>query len=288
MRPLIPWHQRRTGSTALLVTALSVGCGTAGSPARTAAAPEAPSAFTYGPFEAVYEIASHSHTEQEFGGQVQTVDFSMTYYITARAVQSGDAAQLTITLDSVPKMSDLPAGAGISKEEVQRAAGTTYRGILAPDGEIVGFQSSATGGQFAEQLNTSMERFFPRIPSGGVGPGLTWSDSVSTTAHSGGLELGVQTTTSFAARDWLTRNGIQALEVHAVADYTVSGGGSQGGMDIGVDGSGVRRAMLYLAQDGRFLGGTTADTSNMVATVAAVGAMIPVSQIRHDTVRVVQ
>ncbi|MDH3290283.1 MAG: hypothetical protein OEO20_01480 [Gemmatimonadota bacterium] len=288
MRSLTPWHQRLAGAAALLATALVVGCSASGSTARTAAAPELPSTFTYGPFTAVYEIASHSHTEQDFGGQVQTVDFSLTYYITATAVQTGGAAQLTITLDSAPKMSDLPPAAGISKEEIQRAAGTTYRGILAPDGEILAFQGSTAGGQFAEQLNTAMERFFPRIPIAGLAPGQTWSDSASTTTQSGGLDLGVETTTSFEARDWLTRNGTQALEVAAVADYTVSGGGSQSGMDIGIDGSGVRRSLLYLAQDGRYLGGATADTSNLVATVAAMGAMIPVTQIRHDTVRVVR
>jgi hypothetical protein len=288
MRSLTPRREHLADVVALLAAALAVGCSASGSTARTAAAPEAPSTFTYGPFTAMYEIASHSHTEQDFGGQVQTVDFSLTYYITATAVQTGGAAQLTITLDSAPKMSDLPPGAGISKEEIQRAAGTTYRGILAPDGEIMAFQGSTAGGQFAEQLNTAMERFFPRIPGEGLTPGQTWSDSVSTTTQSGGLDLAIQTTTTFAALDWLARNGTQALEVAAVADYTVSGGGSQGGMDIGIDGSGVRRSVLFLAQDGRYLGGATADTSNMVATVAAMGAMIPVTQIRHDTVSVVR
>lgn len=288
MRSQTPWHQRLAGATALLATGLLVGCATSGTPAAGAAAPAAPSSFTYGPFTAEYAVASYNHTEQDFGGQVQTVDFNMTYYITTTAVQTGGASQLTITLDSIPTMSDLPAGAGISKEEIQRAAGTTYRGILAADGEILGFQASATGGQFAQQINTAMERFFPRIPSGGVAPGQTWSDSVTTTTESSGLELGIQTMTDFTAHNWLARNGTQALEVSAVANYSVTGGGSQGGMDIGIDGSGVRRSLLYLAQDGRYLGGTTADTSNMVATVAAMGAMIPVTQIRYDTVRVVR
>ncbi len=288
MRWHTPWHRRLAGASALLATAVATGCSTSGTTARSAAAPVTPSRFAYGPFTAVYAVASHNHNEQEFGGQVQTVDFSMTYYITATAVGTGGATQLTITLDSIPTMSDLPAAAGISKEEIQRAAGSTYRGILAPDGEIVDFRGTTSGGQFAEQLNTGMERFFPRIPRGGVAPGQTWSDSVSTTTQSGGLDMSIQTTTAYAAGDWITHNGTAALAVTAVADYTVSGGGSQGGMDIGVDGSGVRHSQLYLAQDGRYLGGTSADTSNVVATVAAMGAMIPVTQIRYDTVRVVR
>jgi hypothetical protein len=58
------------------------------------------------------------------------------------------------------------------------------------------------------------------------------------------------------------------------------------GTEIDLSGTGIRHGTLYLSEDGRFLGGVSADTANMTATVAAMGAIIPVFQTRYDTVTV--
>jgi len=133
-----------------------------------------------------------------------------------------------------------------------------------------------------------MEHFFPRIPSGGVAPGQTWSDTLSVTTSSSGLDISAETHTDYSARAWGDYQGTRALEVASEASYSVSGGGVQQGAEITLDGSGINHGLLYLASDGRFMGGTSTDSSNMTATVAAMGAMIPITQVRHDTLKVVR
>lgn len=275
---------------AVAVGGLSLACGSAaGGAAGTAAgeaAPLAVEAFLYRPFTTQYRIASRNHTEQEFGGQVSAVDFNMAYFIGADATAAGDAMRLTMTVDSIVPAGTFPPG--VSASDLQGAVGATFSGSLAPTGEISDFQGGTGTGQFLEQLNTSMQRFLPRVPAGGAHAGQLWSDSATLSTASAGLDLEIATVTEYQARAWGTYAGAQALEVGAVSQYTIAGGGSQGGTEITIDGTGTSHIRLYFGADGRLLSQASADTANFTATVLAMGAIIPVTQIRHDTVSVVR
>jgi hypothetical protein len=54
-----------------------------------------------------------------------------------------------------------------------------------------------------------------------------------------------------------------------------------------MEGSAVQRSNRYVSPDGRYLGGTSADTSFSTALVVAMGSSIPVTQIRFDTLAIV-
>jgi hypothetical protein len=254
-----------TAVVALAVAGLNFACGstgaTTGTPAR-ASAPVTVESFRYQPFTAQYRIASRNHTEQEMGGQVNAVDFSLAYFIGAQATPAGDAMRLTI--------------------------GATFSGTLAPTGEVSDFQGGTGTGQFLEQLNTSMRRFLPMVPADGAHANQTWSDSATISTSSAGLDLEIATVTDYQAGSWGTYAGVQALEVNAVSQYTIAGGGSQGGTEITIDGTGTSHIRLHFGANGTLLSQASADTANFTATVLAMGAIIPVTQIRHDTVSVVR
>lgn len=283
--------RRRLGTAVVAVAAagLSFGCGSTGAAAgtpTTASVPSAVESFLYRPFTVQYRVASHNHTEQELGGQVNTVDFDMAYFIGAHAAAADDAMRLTMTVDSI-----VPAGAmppGVSASDLQGAVGATFSGTLAPTGEVSDFQGGSGTGQFLEQLNTSMRRFLPIVPAGGAHPDQAWSDSTTLSTSSAGLALEIVNVTDYQAGSWGVYAGMQALEVSAVAQYTIAGGGSQGGTEITIDGTGTSHLRLHFGADGRLLSQASADTANFTATVLAMGAIIPVTQIRHDTVSVVR
>lgn len=282
---------RRPVGTALVAAfGLSLGCGspgaTAGPPARAAAPAVAVESFLYRPFSAQYRVSSHNHTEQELGGQVNTVDFSLAYFLGAQAAGGGEAMTLTMTVDSIVPAGSLPPG--VSTSDLQGAVGATFSGTLAPTGQVSDFQGGTGTGQFLEQLNTSMQRFLPRVPTGGAHPDQAWSDSTTVSTSSAGLDMEIATVTDYQAGAWGVYGGMQALEVSAVSQYTIAGGGSQGGTEITIDGTGTSHLRLHFGADGRLLSQASADTANFTATVLAMGAIIPVTQIRHDTVSVVR
>ena len=277
----------------LPVTALSVvaalssaGCGAGvSSSASSTAAASTPSRFTYRPFSTSYEIHTHTLQEQEFGGQVNTVNIGVRWWVTTTADGSSTPWPLTIRVDSTPEVTG--AAPGLSNADVEQAIGAVFTGTLSPEGNVADFQSGDSASVFLQQQARSFERFFPRIPVGGVAPGQTWTDTVDVQTGSGGLDIQVETITASSAGAWIEHHGTRALEVKSVSNYTLVGAGSQGGTEIDLDGTGTSYQTAYLGADGRFLGRTAVDTTNMTATVAAMGAMIPILQVTVDTVTAV-
>jgi len=267
------------------VTTLVVGCSTAPS-SGAPPVPREPARFTYGPFSETYAIVSHTHQEQELGGQITTVEYALRWRMTASTDPSGGEAGLTMTIDSAPTITG--TAMDLRQGDLARAAGTKFVGTLSAEGRVEGLQGGDTTNTFLQQLAQSAERFFPRVPAGGAAPGQHWTDTLSTTTNSGGLEIHIEFVSHSEASRWIDRDGTRALEVASVTDYSLAGGGTQMGAEIDLEGTGSRHGIAYLAADGRFLGSISADTSNMTATVAAMGMMVPIVQMRHDTVAVVR
>ena len=267
-------------SCVILATA---GCGASGSGGGgRETQPAEPARFTYAPFDATYRIASHTHMDQDFGGQVNTTEYAVHWYLTAVNVPP----TLTFTIDSVPVITGV--NPGINTNDLQAAAGARFTAKLSPNGLVTDFVGGDASNTFLQQLAQSLERFLPRVPTEGVAPGQSWIDTLNVTTSSGGLDIEVELITRSQADSWVAHEGNQAVLVSTVTDYTLSGGGVQMGTEIDLDGTGVRHGTLYLGNDGSFLGGFSADTANMTATVAAMGTIIPIFQARYDTVAVVR
>jgi len=282
---MITTRTARTAAVGLLLCTsfAALGCGTTGSAGTgsSEAAPETPVRFSYAPFDATYLIASHTSQEQDFGGQVNASEFAMHWYLSV----VNSASELTLTVDSAPKITGVAQG--VSQTDLDQAAGLVFTGTLSPEGRISDFAGGDASSDFTQQLAQSVERFLPRVPAGGAAAGQAWVDTLETTTGSGGLEINVQLITRSQADSWMEHEGGQALLVTTTTDYSMSGGGTQMGSEIDIDGTGVRHSTLYLGADGLFLRGISADTANLTATVAAMGAIIPIFQTRHDTVAAV-
>jgi hypothetical protein len=274
----------------LAATGLALGCGsggaTGGSAREQTPAPAVVDNFVYGPFATSYRLVSRNHTEQEFGGQVTAIDFDTELFLSAEAVPADDGNALSLTIDSIVPGSTLPPG--VTQADFEGATGATFRGTLHPTGEITDFQTAEGSGSLLTQMNRSMRNFLPAVPEGGVHPGETWTDSTTIMAPSGGMDIEVSTVTTYESGDWTDESGLRVLPVSARSDFTVAGGGNQGGTEITIDGTGVSWSQLQLSADGRLVSRIAADTANMTATVIAMGTIIPITQIRFDTLSVVR
>ncbi len=281
------------GATSLAVAiGLAGGCSSAGTMSeRARGEPPAPTTidlFTYAPFATAYRLASRNRTEQEFGGQVSTFEFGAAIYLSAEAAPEPDADgfSLSMTVDSMVPTGTLPPG--ISAEDFSAAAGATFAGVLQPTGDITDFEGTESGSALVTQMNQSMSRFFTPVPETGAGANQTWTDSAAVMSGATGMDIEVSTVTTYESGNWMEENGVRVLPVTARSEIAVAGGGMQGGTEITIDGTGVSWTELRLAADGRLLSRFSADTMNMTATVIAMGTIIPITQLRYDSLSVVQ
>lgn len=277
----------RTAFSVVAAVALLGGCGAGGTTSGTVDTP-APvvHSFEYAPFAVTYRLASHTRTEQEFGGQVNAMEYAMATYMAAEAVSGGaGGTDLTMHIDSLVPLGSLPPGVGAS--DLEGVVGATFRGTMAPTGKIVDFEAGAGSGPLLAQLNQSMPRFFSVVPEGGAQPGKVWADTSTVSAGGMGTDLEITTITTYSAAEWVEQGSLRALPVSAKAEYTLSGAGSQGGAEFILDGTGVSWVTILFADDGRLVERTAADTVNMTASVVSMGAVIPITQVRADTLTVV-
>jgi hypothetical protein len=276
----------RLGLTAIAISSalVSGGCGAGGAAGSDVAAAPAPSvtAFRYAPFAVSYRLASHNRTEQEFGGQVNTMEYVTATYLIAEAVPTGSGSTaLSMRVDSLVALGPLPPG--VSQAALDGVKGATFRGTLAPSGEISDFEAGQGSGPLLDQLNQSMQRFFSVVPASGAQPGQSWSDTSTIAAGGEANDLEITTVAAYTAGEWTRQGAVRVLPVSARADYTISGTGSGGGAEFVIDGTGVSWVELLLADDGRLFQRVSADTMNMTATVLSMGTIVPVTQVRADS-----
>jgi hypothetical protein len=275
------------GLTGIAVLALAgttfTGCSSSAGGAAASPPPETPERVVYQPFATRYVAASRGRVEQVFSGQAVVSEFGMRYYLAAEAVSAGDVMDLTLTVDSVPHIE----GAGLSPAEAALTAGTRFTGILQPEGNIGEFAGGDTTLALVRQLGSGLERIFPQLPLGGVVLGQVWSDTVETVSPGSGFDIQIRVVVDHRAVEWTQHVAGRALHIESVAHYTLSGEGMQGGSEISIEGNGVQHSHRYVSPDGRYFGGTSADTSRSTALVLAMGSEIPVTQIRFDTLAVV-
>lgn len=273
------------GITLLAVAGIILaGCGGSGGGAAQPPPPAVPQRILYQPFALRYAVSSHGRVEQVFSGQAVVSEFGMRYFVSAEAVAAGDVMNLTLTIDSVPHIE----GAGLSRAEATHAAGTRFTGVLEPQGNITAFGGGDSTVALVRQLASGLERIFPQLPLGGVVPGQRWSDTVETVSPGTGFDIAIRVVLDHHAVEWTQHIGGRALHITTLATYTLAGEGMQGGSEISIEGSGVQHSHRFLSPDGRYLGGTSADTSLSTATILATGGSIPVTQIRFDTLTVVR
>ena len=286
-----------TAATICAVTACTAHTGAAPTPTPTpapvppAAAPppvtRAADVVRLGPSALRYLVHQQIHVEQQFQGQTQVIDRGFRLFVASTITGPADSAgyPVTFTLDSIVPDSGpaIPLTLNLAS-----ARGLRYTGRLTPAGE---FRQMATSDSALAQTFTQIvggfRTFYPRLPRGGLALGAEWTDTVSTSDRAG-IDVTVKAIGHSRAAAWEQRNGTRCLRLEVRSPYTVVGAGQQGGQPLEVSGTGTRTGVHFLAIDGRYLGGEVHDTSAIVVALPLQGMTVPVRQVSHATIAVLQ
>lgn len=255
-------------------------------PAPPAAAPPAqPATIRLGPSALRYVAHRRIHAEQQIQGQTRTVDFGVRLFLAATISGPADTVgyPIMLTVDSIVPDSGTPIPPTANLGAVR---GLTYSARIAPTGELRGaMPSDSVVAQRVAQIYGSLLTFYPRIPAGGLTFGADWTDTLTTTDRTV-VEVTSTAVTRSRAGSWEERSGARCLRLEVSSTHTIAGSGFQGGQPVEVTGTGARSAVLFLAVDGRYLGGEAHDSSSITITFPVEGATVPVRQITRSTIAV--
>ncbi len=271
------------------VCVTAAGIAACGRPAaRPAATPiaeaELPTSrlVTYQPFSATYRAASHRQVEQEFNGQRTTSRVEMDLYLSAELVRGEEDLRATMRVDSVPVLT------GLSARDAEGLTGSVFTAVLSPTGEIRDFAGSESDADLMRQLALQMREFFPQLLPEGAEPGQHWSDTAETKAGTHDLDLLIRSVNHHQVLGWGQWAGERGLHIETISDYTLTGSGFESGQEYTLEGVGIEHRDQYVASDGRFLGQVSVDTLRSTALLPAIGATIPITQTRTDSLTIVR
>jgi hypothetical protein len=233
-----------------------------------------------------YVVYRRLRIEQSFGGQQQLQDLGARVFIGVIITGPADANgyPATFTVDSVVSDSGTPQPIA---DIMSRVHALVLAGRLAPRGDFQGSTPSDTASaQSIAQLVGNFRDFLPRIPAEGVRMGTTWTDTMALTQASGGGAVTRRATVHSTAAGWEDHAGTRSLRIESSATYTVAGAGQNGGQSFEVGGTGTTTARAFIAEDGRFLGGESQDSTSLTVSLPAQGLAIPVTQVLRSTVSV--
>jgi hypothetical protein len=233
-----------------------------------------------------YLVYRRLRIEQSFGGQQQLQDLGARVFIGVIITGPADANgyPATFTVDSIVSDSGTPQPIA---DNMSKVHALVLAGRLAPRGEFQGSTSSDTASaQSIAQLVGNFRDFLPRIPAEGVRVGTAWTDTMSLTQASGAGAVTRRATIHSTAAQWEDHAGTRSLRIESSATYTVAGAGQNGGQSFEVGGTGTTTARAFIAEDGRFLGGESQDSTTLTVSLPAQGLAIPVTQVLRSTVSV--
>ncbi len=253
-------------------------------PARPAAAAALPTTLRYTPGAGRYRMEVATQVAQEMMGQTTDVALTQSLVLSTSLAAEGANLTLSVTVDSISVTGNSP---GVDAAALNSARGSTVRAAFTPSGHAIASPTPAdSGSAIVQQLRRTFREFLATLPEGPVGPGTSWTDTVS---QSGPIPGGSGQTSSRSIRQhrvsgWEARDGGQALRITTSGTFSISGQGEVQGAPIEMTGTGTATAERWISAAGVYLGSTTSDTTNITVTVTSMGMVIPIHQVSRTTV----
>ncbi len=259
---------------------------TSPAPAAEAPATHRPDAVRYGPSALRYVVHRRLHIQQALGEQTQAQDVGARIFVTAAITGPADSIgyPATFLVDSVVADSGTPPPI---VDNVNKVRKLVFAGRVAPRGEFVNSLASDSAlAQSVVQLLGNFRDFLPRLPIDGLKPGAAWTDTVEASQKGSGSEVSRRTITLSTAAGWEDRFGTRSVRVAGSQTYRVVGGGKNAGQPFELSGAGTGSGVVYIAADGRYLGGEFQDSTTLTVRLPVQGVAVPVIQVTRTTVAV--
>ncbi len=263
----------------LLLAGLLAACaGHAASPSATAPAPARPAAavtrepsvlhYTAGPGR-YHEVTALS---QDLMGQSQTFDTDV-YFSTAMS-PAGANLGVTVTVDS---MSTTTPGAVVGS-----VRGRTVNLVFSPTGQNISMASADTTIAML-QIADGLRELLPRLPSGAITAGATWTDTVTRQVPAPDATLTITSQRQHRVVGWEDHDGVRALHLSTTSTYTMAGTGQAQGQTFQLTGAGHNQAEHFVSAAGVYLGSVVGDTAEVNVNVASAGMQVTVHRTQHSS-----
>ncbi len=242
-------------------------------------------AGTTAPSKTTYRLENQLEQTISVPGQpTQETKVTMVAIFTVSLKDSTGGKAMHVVVDSVAVDAMVPPPAA----DLALLKGAWLHGFMDPSNRTTMVATSNDSSEVLAQIRATLRTFFPRIKSG-MKAGDTWTDTTMVESKSPAQATKSQVVTSYTAAGQETIGGASARHLDASFTNTITGtvqNPMAGPMTLESTETGT--SVLYVAPDGRFLGGKTTAKSNAKLSVSMMPDPIPVTTSRTSTTTVVQ
>lgn len=242
----------------------------------TAPVPALPAAVSLVPDTGHYALAEHRHVEQAIQGRTIVADAVVRFGLTLSLTPADGGLAVTARVDSATVGDD--AGG-------PELTGARITGHLGSASVRFTREDDAAPHEVLDQLTLSLHDLLPALPAAGAGPGSAWVDTTTVTGRAAGIPVTLAVRASSQTASWEHQDDVPVLGVARLATYTLDGEGDPTGGWIVLRGHGVQHARSWLDTTGVVVRVVRADTLRAEIEVTGTGLVIPVIQVRADTLR---
>jgi len=212
-----------------------------------------------------------------------------TFTFTAKGTKGQDLL-LGVTIDDMSSTMSGPMGD--MSPDMGPVKGKSFDMVLSPLGIEV--DASAAEAITYESANgtsnvaPTFKLFFPDLPDRAIEIGDTWTSAATADDTSGGMniKLGFENVNTFEGLEIV--DGMECARIKAAVTSTISGTGSQQGMDMALSGTGKGSETWYFAvKEGIYVRSVSELTYDMSIAVSAMGMTLPVTQTRKGETKLV-
>jgi len=242
-------------------------------------------AGTTAPSKTTYRLENRLEQTISVPGQpAQENVLTMVAIFTVSLNDSTGGKAMHVVVDSVA----VDATVAPPATELAKLKGAWLHGFLDPSNRATIVATSDDSSEVLTQIRATLHTFFPRIKTG-MKSGDSWTDTTTVESNSPAQATKTQVITAYTAAGQETVAGASARHIDASFTSTISGtvqNPMAGPMSL--EGTEEGTSVLYVAPDGRFLGGKTTSKTSAMISLSAMPDPIPVMTVRTSTATVVQ
>jgi hypothetical protein len=231
--------------------------------------------LSYAPQTATFVINSTTKVAQEMMGQKQEGESqAMQRMSLTTTAKGGGQLDYVVSLDTMSATSSMGPAPDLSK-----VIGIKFTGVMGTNGKTIsGDVQVPLGGDAKSPQANALRTFLPLLGSN-LKVGAEWTDSVTVSvAQANGAEVTQTTLFKYRLAGDTAVEGTKAWKIAADSKTTVKGQGNMQGQNFSIEGSGTGSGVHVISADGKYLGRSGKDETNLTVTVDAMGMVIPITQ----------
>ena len=217
------------------------------------------------------------------GGPMQNNTANLAVWMVMTTSDSARGKAVRVVVDSMTFSGSAP----VTRESIDSVKGAEIRGFVDATGKVE-IMKSTLDHVLLGQVQGMTNSFFPRMKAGAA-KGDSWVDTSTVRNQSQGNNTTVILVTTYTSEGAEAVAGLPAVKLGTRSTSTVTGtmeNPMAGTMEV--EGGGSTTGTMFVAPDGRFLGGSSTTTMNQKLKIAMAPAPIPVKTVQTVTVTVLQ